>query len=187
MGKESKEIMVLELFFNEPSKHWHFKDIVKISKVGKSSASAWLTKFMKEKIIVHHKPKGKMPYFIANFNDPSYINKKKLHGISLLYSSGLVNRLQQLKKAKTIVVFGSFARADWHTGSDVDVFVYGDAEDLIYGTRMKGLHHTLSREIQVHTFKTKKEIRNIKSGLINNVINGHFIKGNVLDLVEVSV
>jgi len=34
MGKPSKESQVLELFFNEPTKHWHFTDIVKTSKVG---------------------------------------------------------------------------------------------------------------------------------------------------------
>ena len=29
MGKPSKESRIIELFFNEPSKHWHFKDIVR--------------------------------------------------------------------------------------------------------------------------------------------------------------
>lgn len=186
MGKASKEKNILELFFNEPTKHWHFKDIVKESGVKKSSVSIWLDKFVKEKITLHYKSKGKMPFFVANYQHVSYINKKKLYGLSLLYSSGLVKRLQKLEKAKTIVIFGSFARADWHTDSDVDVFVYGDPADMEYGTRMKGLHRKHSREIQIHACKTKKEIKDIRSGLMNNVINGYFIKGRVNDIVEVA-
>lgn len=177
----NKEENVLELFLNEPTKHWHFKDIVKKAKISEQRANFWLKQFMKEKIICHVKPRGKMPYFIAKYDIPNYKNKKKLYALTKMYETGLLNRLQSLKKAKTVVIFGSFARSDWHTDSDIDVFIYGDPGEFKYGARWLG------REVQVQTCKTKKQIKQIRSGLINNVVNGYFVKGNVRDLIEASL
>jgi len=181
MGKPSKESQVLELFFNEPTKHWHFTDIVKTSNVGENRTNYWLKEFIKKKIIIHKKPRGKMPYFIANYEHSNYKNKKRIYALNRMYETGLLRKFQSLKKAKAVVIFGSFARSDWHTDSDVDVFVLGDPEDLKFGALWQG------REVQVHACKTKKEIKEIRSGLMNNVVNGYFIKGNVQDLVEVKL
>lgn len=176
----NKENNVLEIFFNEPTKHWHFKDIVKKAKISEQRANHWLKHFMKEKIIKHVKPKGKMPYFIAQYNYPIYKNKKKLYALNRMLETGFLNKLQSLKNAKAVVIFGSFSRSDWDTNSDVDVFIYGDPEDLKFGTIW------LERGVEVHTCRTKKDIKEIKSGLINNVVKGYFVKGYVHDLVEVS-
>ncbi len=181
MPYTKKENNVMELFFNEPTKHWHFKDIVKNAKISEQRANYWLKQFMKKGVIKHIKPKGKMPYFIANYNNPDYRNKKKLYALNCMFETGLLNKLQSLKNAKAVVIFGSFARSDWHTKSDIDVFIYGDPGDLRFGTRWLG------REVEVHTCRTRKDIKEIKSGLMNNVIKGYFIKGNIHDLVEVSV
>lgn len=122
-----------------------------------------------------------MPYFIANYEHSNYKNKKRIYALNRMYETGLLRKFQSLKKAKAVVIFGSFAKSDWHTDSDVDVFVLGDPEDLKFGALWQG------REVQVHACKTKKEIKEIRSGLMNNVVNGYFIKGNVQDLVEVKL
>ena len=182
MGKPPKERDVLELFFNEPTKHWHFKDVVKQAKISEDRANYWLRKLMKEDIISHVKPRGKMPYFIAKYEHPNYENKKKLYALNRMFETGLLSRLQSLKNANAVVIYGSFARGDWNTDSDIDVFIYGDPEELKFGTIWKGL----GRGIEVHTVKTKKDIKDIRSGLINNVVKGYFVKGNVHDIAEVS-
>lgn len=181
MPYPNKENNVLELFFNEPTKHWHFRDIVKNAKISEQRANYWLKQFIKKGIIKHIKPKGKMPYFISQYTNQDYMNRKKLYALTRMYETGLLKKLQSLKNAKTVVVFGSFARSDWYTKSDIDVFIYGDPEDLKYGSIWCG------RELEVYVFKTKKDIKAIRSGLINNVIRGYFVKGSIHDLVEVSV
>lgn len=183
MGIESKENRVLELFFNEGTKHWHFKDIVKKSRISQDRANYWLKKMMKHRLIRHIKPKKKMPYFIADFYSPEYKNRKKLFALELLYKSGLLNHLEKLEKAKAVVIFGSFSRSDWYSESDIDVFILGEIKDLEIGR----FETILKREIQIHEFRDKKEIKSICSGLIHNVINGYFVKGQVHDLVGVSI
>jgi len=186
MGKPSKEETVLELFFNEPSKHWHFKDIVRIANLSEPSANKWLRKLLNEEIIQRIKPRRKMPYFIGNFKHENYRNKKRIYAMQKLYETGLLMKLQQLSNAKVIVIFGSFSRSDWNKQSDVDIFVLGDSEDFRFGILWSGLgFQGKSRELQVHSYKSIKDIRNIHSGLMKNVVKGYFIKGNVFDIAEV--
>lgn len=180
MGLKSKEENVLRLFFNESAKYWHFSDIVKAAKISKKQANRWLKKLMKEKIIVHVKPKGKMPYFKANFDHPNYQDKKKLYSLTMFYQSGLLSHLRQLSKAKTIIIFGSFARYDWHSKSDIDLFIYGDSEGLDTTTYRR----KLKRDISAFTYPSLKEMKSIRSGLMKNVINGYVVKGSINDIIE---
>lgn len=186
MGIQSKEEQVLELFLNEPSKQWHFSQIVETAKISEPSANKWLRKLLKEKIIQKVKPRGKMPYFIGNFRHENYRNRKKIYALQKMYESGLLAKLQGLKNAKAIVIFGSFARSDWNSQSDVDIFVLGDPEDLRFGILWTGLgFRGKAREIQVHSYNSVDETRNIHSGLMKNVVKGYFVKGNIYDIAEV--
>jgi len=186
MGILSKEERILELFLNEPAKQWHFSQIVKTAKISEPSANKWLNKLLKENIIRRVKPSGKMPYFIGNFRYDNYRNKKKIYSLQKLYKSGLLTKLQSLKNAKAVVIFGSFVRSDWNSQSDVDIFILGDPEEFRFGTLWEGLgFQGKSREISVHSYPTLEKIRSIHSGLMKNVVKGYFVKGNIYDIVEV--
>ncbi len=185
MAIPSKEERILEIFMNEPSKHWHFSEIVKTSGVSENIAGKWLRQYQKNRIINRIKPKGKMPYFIGNYDSPEFNARKKLYALQKLYETGLIQELQRLKDAKTIIIFGSFVRTDWNTDSDVDVFVYGESERFKFGRLWKGLgFQGRSREVQVHTFNSKKELEEIRSGLLKNVLRGYVVKGDIFDVME---
>ena len=186
MGLPSKEERVLELFLNEPSKHWHFSHIVEFAKVSEPSANKWLRKLQKENIIQRVKPRGKMPYFIGNFRHGNYKNKKRIYAMQKLYETGLLMKLQQLRNAKAVVIFGSFSRSDWNANSDIDIFILGDPEDLRFGTLWSGLgFQGKAREIQVHSYKSVEDTRKIHSGLMKNVVKGFFVKGSIFDIAGV--
>lgn len=168
----NKESNVLELFFNEGSKHWHFEEIIKASKLSRDKANNWLVRFQKEKLITKIKEKGKMPYYIADFESPSYKNRKKLYALEKFYKTGLLNHLMGLKEAKTIILFGSFSRSDWHTNSDIDIFILGNADKFEQGLYEK----KLGREIQTFIYK---EENNIQKGLLKSILTGYTIKGSI--------
>lgn len=187
MPSSSKEERVLELFMNEPTKHWHFSNIVETSGVSINIAGKWLRRFQKDKIIKRIKPKDRMPYFVGNYEEPEYKAQKKLYALQKLYGTGLIQELQRLKNAKTIIIFGSYVRTDWTTDSDVDVFIYGESEKFKFGRYWDGLgFQGKSREIQVHTFHTKKEMEEVKSGLLKNVLRGYVVKGDIYEVMEVA-
>jgi len=177
----NKEKNILELFFNEPTKHWHFKNIVEKAVISEQRANLWLKRLIKKGLITRVKPRGRMPYYIANYNSSVYRNEKKIYALNFMLETGLLAKLDSLKKAKTVVIFGSFSRSDWGTKSDIDVFVYGDPGKLKYGDIIG------KRSVEVHACRTKMDIKAIESGLLNSVIKGYFVKGSVHDLVEVEV
>lgn len=174
MGSESKETNVLELFFNESSRQWHFEDILKTAKISRPQATKWLNQLAKEGIIIRIKEQNKMPYYRGNFENPAYKNRKKLFALNKFYEAGLLNHLTQLK-AETIILFGSFARADWNTESDIDLFIYGDSEEFEQGK----YEQKLGREIQAFTCKNRKDCRKFQPELIQSIQSGYLIKGNL--------
>lgn len=181
MGRPSKEEDILKLFFEEPTKQWHFKEIKSIIRISDNKISRWLKEFIKMKIIIKIKPKNKMPYYVSNYQNTNYQNIKKLYAINKFNKSGFLNHLSNLN-VKAIILFGSFSRWDWYKDSDIDLFIYGDDKDLEKSKYEKILNHP----IQLFSFKNKSELKKIPKELLNNIIQGNLIQGN-LDFLEVKI
>lgn len=173
---KSKEDKVLELFFNKP-KHWHFDELHKKSGLSRDRLSYWLKKFIKQGLIKRVKPKGKMPYYRGIYSSPEFLQKKKLFGIKQLTDCGLLTHLSSLASAKVVIIFGSFSRGDWYDHSDVDVFIYGDANKFDYHK----YGFKLNRQIQIHNAKDSKDLKRIDK-IIPYILEGEFIKGSIQDL-----
>ncbi len=178
----SKEEKILNLFFNQPTKEWHFEEIIKEGHIARSKADSWLKKLRREKIIKKIKEKNKMPYYISNYDTPFYKNRKKIFALTTFYNAGLLNHLGSLEKARAVILFGSFSRSDWYKKSDIDIFVYGNIE----GLRIAQYEMQLHRDIQIFHCATKEELSKLGHSLLKNIIKGNLIKGN-LDFMEVSI
>jgi hypothetical protein len=139
MGKKSREEDILELFYNYPTKHWHFKEIRKEVGIADNKISRWLKLFINKGLIKKIKPTQKMPYYVSNYGSSEYQNRKKIYAIEKLHRSGLLNHLTELD-AKTVIIFGSFVRWDWNSESDIDLFIFGDDKNLEKGKYEKILH-----------------------------------------------
>lgn len=60
---ESKEERIMGLFFDNPTKEWHFEEVIKKAKIARSKADNWLKKFINEGLVKRIKKSGKMPYY----------------------------------------------------------------------------------------------------------------------------
>jgi predicted nucleotidyltransferase len=173
----SKEDEILELFFNYPSRYWHFKDIKRETGMADSKISNWLKKLQKEKIIIKHSPKGKMPYYTGNHESSEYRNTKRIYGMQMLHKAGVLNYLLSLD-AEIVIIFGSFTRSDWHKDSDIDVFLYKNlTSKKVFEISHKNFPN-LDRELQVFYAHDRKDFEKMSEGLISNIIFGNIIKGN---------
>ncbi len=183
MATPSKEENVLRLILEySPLKEWHFEEIVTKAKVTKVVANKWLKKYVSDGLLKHVKALGKFPYFSVGSNNYYYYSLKKVYALEQLHKSGLIPKLLSLKTAKTIILFGSIVKGDWYKDSDIDIFIFGDISDFD-----KNLYRLkLQKNIELHIFQSKKEIEEVKTGLIKNVINGYVIKGQIQDFVKVA-
>ena len=172
---ESKENSILELFFNNPTKHWHFEEIVKTAGIARSKADRWLKKFIKEELVKRIKIESQMPHYIGNYEHPHYRNSKRLFALAKLHESGLLDYLASLQNAESVILFGSFSRSDWYQESDIDLFVYGNFNEMSLGRYMT----KLKREIQIFHSKDKKDLKKMGGPLLRNIMKGIIIKGTI--------
>ncbi len=183
MASPSKESSVVKLILeNSPLKEWHLKEIIKEAKVTKAVAIKWLNKCVDEGALIYVKVKGRFPHYTAGANNPYYQSLKRVYALEQLHNSGLIPKLLSLKSAKTVILFGSMVKGDWYKESDVDVFIFGDSS----GFDKREFERKLKKRIELHVFKSKKEIDGIKTGLMANVINGYVVKGQINDVAEVA-
>ena len=178
MALPSKEEQVKEQFFNQPTKHWHFKEIKKEVNIADSKLSKWLKRLQGQNIIKRIKEKGKMPYYIAEHETPEYKNSKKLFAMKKLHESGLLNYLLSIK-ADTVIIFGSFSRSDWHSRSDIDIFIKGKPKIEIGKYEKK-----LQRDIQIFAAQDEKELKKMGSALLKNIIRGDILKGEAEKVIK---
>ncbi|MEK6868402.1 MAG: nucleotidyltransferase domain-containing protein [Nanoarchaeota archaeon] len=176
-----KEENVLELFFNEPTKHWHFEEILKEAKISRPQAVQWLNKMRQEGIVQRIKKRAKMPYYISYFNNPPYKSRKRVYAIEQLWKSGFLSHVLSLKNTKIVTIFGSFVTSDWYSQSDIDLFIYGDASAFDQSYYRKKLH----RQIQLFVCKTQEDIKKIPKPLLLNMMKGYTIKGTGTEIKEV--
>ncbi len=176
----SKEEDVLELFFEEPAREWHFEEILTTAKIARSKATHWLQKFVKEQLIRRVKEKGAMPYYISAHDSPYYKTRKRIFALQKLYETGFLPHLSSLQHTKAVILFGSFTRSDWYKESDIDLFIYGDPEELHIAAYELKLHH----DIEVFLCRTKEDLAKFGTGFIKNLMKGITIKGD-LDFIDV--
>lgn len=165
---------VKELFFDYPTKQWHFEQLLKESGLSRAQVNYWLKKLLKEKIIKRVKPRRKMPFYIARYDSPGYLSAKKVFALEQFHSSGFLRHLLSLE-AETIILFGSIVRGDWHKDSDIDLFVYGNADNLELGKYWL----KLGKEIQFFGCKNKEELTRYSPALLKNILKGYTVKGTL--------
>jgi predicted nucleotidyltransferase len=182
MASPSKEENVLKLILeNSPLKEWHFEEIVKKAKITKLVANKWLKKYVSEGLIKRIKEKSKFPYYVVGSENQNYYSLKRIYALEQLHKSGLIPKLLSLKTARTIILFGSIVKGDWYKDSDIDIFILGNITDFD-----KNLYELkLNKALELHVFHSKKEINEVKTGLIKNIVNGYVLKGNIQDFAEV--
>ena len=172
----SKENTLLELIFNTPQ-HWHFEELQSKAHISPPQLMKWLKVFQKEGILKRIKERSKMPYYIQDFSNPKFGNRKKLFAMKKMTESGFFDHLASLSQAKVIILFGSFTRSDWNKESDIDIFIYGKDDELDQGKYETILH----REIQLFAAHNKDDFRKMDH-LLPSILSGNIIKGSIHDL-----
>ena len=101
---------------------------------------------------------------------------KRMHAILYIYESGLIDSLIAHFEQPTIILFGSFAKAENHTNSDIDLCIISEQTKEFSVTKFET---KLKRPIQlfIHTQKSFNKLRKSSPHLVNNMINGIYLHG----------
>ncbi len=167
---------ILEIFFSEPGKEFHVRQISKLLKKSPTTISKHLKKLEKEKILISERKLNHL-IFKADESNEKFKRLRINYNINLLYESGLIGYLaQEFNHPEAIILFGSFSKAENIKNSDIDIFVLSLLKKEI---NLKKFEEKLGHKIQIFVH-SKKEIEKMKiknTELLNNIINGKILYG----------
>lgn len=170
-----KKINILKLFFEEPEKEFHLREIARIFKKNPVTIKRLLEDFVKKGILLLKKER-RFHFYSSNTENGSYKELKRYYNKDKLFNSGLIEYLKEKFNLPVIILFGSFERGEDNKNSDVDICIITESKKEIDISKYeKGI----KRKIQLHLFDNKefKRLRLKNKDLFDNIINGSRIYG----------
>jgi len=109
---------VLNFLLKHPSSFYMGKEVVSVTRVGKSAVNNALKELAKDGLVLQKK-KGRMLFYSVNLDDSLIRSLKITENILLLKPI-----IKQIKKvSQKIILFGSFASGTNIEDSDIDLFI----------------------------------------------------------------
>lgn len=158
---------VLELFFENPSRQFHLRELARRLKLSLPTIIAATDALSREKLIT--KAKGPvLTLTAANRENPRFIRLKRVHNLRQLYESGLVDALSSFfTHPQAIILFGSYSRGEDIEKSDIDIAVF-TAKSVGMDTSPYG--RALKRSISVHALSQNKMSEEFRKNLLNGIV-----------------
>ena len=100
------------------------------------------------------------------------IHLSRLYWHQKLQKSELIGYLKEELLIPTIVLFGSFSKAEVAPNSDIDIAVFTATKKRL---DLEKYEKKLKRKIHALLFKEREDVKN--KGLLSNILNGYKISG----------
>jgi predicted nucleotidyltransferase len=161
--------LVMGLFFDNPEKKFHIRQISRLLGLSPPGILKIVKRLKKEGLLVSEK-KGMIEEVSASKTDRFFCSKL-CHNLSTLNESGLVDFLKdKYEEPEAIVVFGSYARAEDTSTSDVDIAV---VTGLRLSIDFKKFEKRVNRKINLY----EVSMNECRKEFINNLANGIVLHG----------
>ncbi|MBU0472502.1 MAG: nucleotidyltransferase domain-containing protein [Nanoarchaeota archaeon] len=174
MDSEEK---VLEVLFENSNKEYHVRLLAKLTNLNPNTIINITDKLKKESLLTKQKDVDTNRVLIkAKIQDRYFKLKKKFYNTDKIYKSGLIEFLEEKLSYPTVILFGSYAKAENHVESDIDLFIICDEKIEL---DLNVFENVLNTKIQlfIHTKQEFKKMKTNNKELINNVLNGYIMTG----------
>lgn len=169
-----KELNILKLFFEEPTKEFNVREVARLVKVSPATASKELKKLVKIMLLKERKEKI-FNWYKSNLESEDYRDLKIYYTIRKIKESGLIGSLNTFYLRPALMLFGSCAYGIDIETSDIDLLIV--SEKIKEFPDIKIYEKKLHRRIQLFPVKDIKDVRN--EHLINNILNGIILQGKI--------
>ena len=169
-----KELNILKLFLESPSKEFNVRESARILKVSPATVSKELKKLAKDGILRERKDRL-FNFYKSNLDSDLFIDIKIFYTLRKIRKSGLIESLNRFYGKPTLILFGSAAHGLDTEMSDYD-FVVISEKSKEFNEKDK-YEKALKKRIHIFVVKEFKELKN--EHLINNVLNGNVMQGEI--------
>lgn len=172
-----EKIDILKYFFEEPYRGFHIRELARICKMNPMTIKSKLQGFLKEKIIIIEKT-NLYDQYKANTESNQFKNMKLFYNLEKIRKSGIIEYLEKELDHPTIILFGSFSRAEDTPKSDIDIAVISPVKDKV---DISIFEKTVNHEIQLLRFTDKewKDLIISDSNLSGDIVSGITLSGFV--------
>ena len=157
-SKTRKELF--RLYFTNPEKQYYLRELERILNIPVSMIRKELLRLTENGIFLSAK-KGNLTYYYLNKSYPLFSELRNIVFKTIGIKGALKDMLRKVEGIKAAFIYGSFAKNDENSGSDIDLFVMGsvDEDKLVRG--VSKLEKSLKREIN-YSLYTKKDFESKK-------------------------
>ncbi len=170
------QTLILEIFFNDPEKSYYLRELARITGKQPGVFQKDINALADKNILISEKVANSR-FFKLNKNYPLYGELKSIFLKTVGAQAQLKNSLSKIKNIKTAFIFGSFAKKNEDSISDIDLMIIGNPkEDLLMPEIIK-IENKTAREINYHIFSSEEWEKKIKQkdNFIRNVLAGEKI------------
>lgn len=179
MKKENymlKELKTLKPFFENPEKGFQIREVSRLIKINHTTIRQYLNKLAKEKYLIIKKEGTYKNYF----SNPSkkYLNLKLFYNLENIRQSNLIELIEKEFDFPTIILFGSYSKAQNSANSDIDICIISEIKKE---PNLEKYEKLLNKKIQMHLIN-KKTINSMKLKnpyLLNSICNGIVLSGEL--------
>ena len=163
------KLKIMKLFFEEPSKNFQIRGVSRLTNIAVTSVKNYLRELQKDKLVKKDK-KTLYPSYVANQQNRLFRIYKQQFIIFKLYSSGLVDYLEDRLHPRCIILFGSAGKGEYNKDSDIDIFMQTSEKSINLTKFEKILKHKIS-------LFSEENINKLSNELFNNITNGIKLSG----------
>ena len=168
---------VLKIVFEDSYREFHLRLLARLTKLNPNTVLTITSALAREKIIKKHKHQDTNLVIVkANTENKDFKLLKQFYNIKKLYQSGLIDYLEKMYDHPTIILFGSYNKAENRPGSDIDLFI---VTDYTGKCDVSPYSKKLGAEVQlfVHSRQEFNQLKKTSKELVNNVLNGYKLTG----------
>ena len=167
---------ISELFFKEPEREFHVRELAKLLKRSPTTISKYLKEYGSKKILISKRKLNHL-LFKADTESVKFKQLKLNYNLNVLHESGLIEYLvEAFNQPEAIVLFGSFSKAEDNKNSDVDILIISSKKQEPNVEKFeKKLNHKI--QLFIHSKTELEKIKKKNKELFNNWINGIVIYG----------
>jgi len=168
---------LLKIFYEESGREFHIRLLARLTGLNPNTVINISKKLNEQDLIIIKKDKETNKVILrANIGNKIFRLNKQKYNLEKIYKTQIIDYLNDELAYPTVVLFGSYAKAENHKNSDIDLFIISDEKKKL---NLYKFEKMLRAEIQVF-LHTKNEFTKLKKNskeLINNVINGYVLSG----------
>lgn len=160
---------VMKLFFDNPDKKFHIREIARLTDLSAPGVLKILKKLKEEGLLLSEK--GKVVKNVKASRNEKFFLLKKSYNILSLFEFGLIDFLKnKYEEPEAIVVFGSYSKGEDTSESDIDIAIITKKEIRL---DLKNFEKILKRKINIYEIQIDKN----EKEFLNNLVNGTIVYG----------